>query len=448
MVILAVAILGELPASDEVLPVVIPIVLVFTSLIAAFVAKFVSSPRRVATVTLAVLTVLWGAELVWAFVAPDRALYTARAVAWGASDVLDYLKFPQRTIQNAPPAFVFAQSMTQFPVSTVKYESNGQTKQADLQTFLESTNTTSFIVIKDGLIHYEGYFNGYSRESIVTSFSIAKSFLSALTGIAIQEGYIHSVEDKVVTYVPELKSKGLDEMTIRHLLTMSSGVRYITDDEASPIQFLTLQSEQASAYYHPNLRARALDVTPDGTIPGSRYKYNDYLPQLIGIILERTMQRPVSQYLEEKMWKPLGMEFPASWSLDSNKYGFEQMQTGINARAIDFAKFGQLFLDEGNWRGQRVISAAWVKESTSPDPNDTRHWDLDYEGWSDAGRYYKYFWWGIPNGDGTYDFVARGHLGQRVYISPRDNAVIVRFGSEDGIQKWEDVFRDMIAALR
>jgi CubicO group peptidase (beta-lactamase class C family) len=303
-------------------------------------------------------------------------------------------------------------------------------------------------VIKDGQIRYEGYFNGYSRDSVVTSFSIAKSFMSALAGIAIDEGYINSVDDKVVAYLPELKNKGLDDMTIRHLLTMSSGVRYITDDEASLVQTLTLQSEQASAYYHPNLRARALGVTPDGTVPGSRYKYNDYLPQLVGIILERTTQRPVSQYLEEKIWKPLGMEFPASWSLDSNKHGFEQMQSGINARAIDFAKFGQLFLDGGIWQSRQVISAAWVKESTSPDPNDNRPWDLDSEGWSDAGRYYKYFWWGIPNDDGTYDYVARGHLGQRVYVSSRDNAVIVRFGIEDGIYEWENVFRDMIAALR
>jgi CubicO group peptidase (beta-lactamase class C family) len=303
-------------------------------------------------------------------------------------------------------------------------------------------------VIKDGQIRYEGYFNGYSRDSIVTSFSVAKSFMSALTGIAIQEGYIHSVDDKVVAYIPELKNKGLDDMTIRHLLTMSSGVRYITNDEVTPFQFLTLQSEQSLAYYHPNLRARALGVTPDGTVPGSRYKYNDYLPQLIGIILERTTQRPVSQYLEEKIWKPLGMEFPAAWSIDSDKNGFEQMQSGINARAIDFAKFGQLFLGGGAWQGRQVISEAWVKESTSPDPNDTRPWDLDDEGWSDSGRYYKYFWWGMPNGDGTYDYVARGHLGQRVYVSPRDNVVIVRFGIEDGIEKWEDVFRNMIVAIR
>jgi CubicO group peptidase (beta-lactamase class C family) len=446
--ILALTILGELPASDDVLRTVIPAVVVVTSVIAALVARFVSSPRRVATATLVVLATLWGAELVWALVAPDRALYTARAVAWGESDVLDYQKFPQRTIENVAPAFVFPTSASPFPIATVEYESDGVPKQADLEAFLEATHTTSFIVIKDGQIRYEGYFNGYSRDSVVTSFSIAKSFMSALTGIAIQEGYVQSVDDKVVAYIPELKDKGLDEMTIRHLLTMSSGVRYITDDEASLIQTLTLQSEQTHAYYHPNLRARALEVTADGTIPGSRYKYNDYLPQLIGIILERTTQRPVSQYLEEKIWKPLGMDFPASWSLDSNKYGFEQMQSGINGRAIDFAKFGQLFLNEGLWRGQQVISAAWVQESTSPDPNDHRPWDLDGEGWKDAGRYYKYFWWGIPNGDGTYDYVARGHLGQKIYVSPQDNTVIVRFGTEDGIEKWEDVFRHMIAALR
>jgi hypothetical protein len=187
-VILALALLGELPASDDVLPTVIPVVLVSTFVIAAFVVKFVSSVRRVATVTLAMVAVLWIAELVWAFVAPDRALYTARAVAWGESDVLDYQKFPQRAINNASPTFTFPKSAAQFPVATVQYEADDVTKQADLEAFLESTNTTSFIVIKEGQIRYEGYFNGYARDSIVTSFSVAKSFMSALTGIAIQEG--------------------------------------------------------------------------------------------------------------------------------------------------------------------------------------------------------------------------------------------------------------------
>jgi hypothetical protein len=118
-VILALAILGELPASDDVLPTVVPIVLVMTFMISAFVAKFVSSPRRVATVSLTVLAVMWSAELVWAFVAPDRALYTARTVAWGESDVLDYQKFPQRTVDNAAPAFAFRRARRRFRSGTL-----------------------------------------------------------------------------------------------------------------------------------------------------------------------------------------------------------------------------------------------------------------------------------------------------------------------------------------
>ncbi|HLF78464.1 MAG TPA: serine hydrolase [Dehalococcoidia bacterium] len=449
LVTLALVILGEGPASDDVLPVLLPIFIVITLVMAALVARFISSLPKVAAAIGVIFAIIWGIQTAGALKSSDWALYQARAIAWGESDVKDYQKFPQRPMANAASAFQFAKGQP-LQLGTIEYKSGEKTKQADFETFLKSTNTTSFIVIKDGQIRYEGYFNGYSRDSIVTSFSVAKSFVSALTGVAISEGYIGSVDDKITIYLPELRGKGFDDVTIRHLLTMSSGVRYITNDEASFLRMITLRSEQTLAYYHPNLRARLLhDIEPDGRAAGARYKYNDYLPQLVGVILERTTQRPVSQYLEEKLWKALGTEFPASWSLDSNKSGFEQMQSGINARAIDFAKFGQLFLDSGVWGGKQLIAASWVKESTSPDPNDTRPWDLDDEGWKDAGGYYKYLWWGIPNADGTYDYVARGHLGQKIYVSPRDNAVIVRFGSNDGgVDKWEDVLADVIAALR
>jgi CubicO group peptidase (beta-lactamase class C family) len=132
----------------------------------------------------------------------------------------------------------------------------------------------------------------------------------------------------------------------------------------------------------------------------------------MGIILERTTPAGVPV--------PFGEDRqPLEWStrlpgLLTAKKRLRADGAGINARAIDFAKFGQMFLNNGAWEGQRILPAAWVKESTSPDPNDTRPWDLDEEGWKEAGGYYKYFWWGIPNADGSYDYVARGHLGQRI----------------------------------
>jgi CubicO group peptidase (beta-lactamase class C family) len=132
---------------------------------------------------------------------------------------------------------------------------------------------------------------------------------------------------------------------------------------------------------------------------GEAFKYNQCHPLLLGLILERTTGRTVSAYTSEKIWQPLGTELPATWSLDSTKHGFEKMESGLNGRAIDFAKFGSLFLHEGTWNGHQVISEQWVIESTAPDPGDARPW-LSHQDWKNAGGYYKYQWWGIPREGG------------------------------------------------
>jgi CubicO group peptidase (beta-lactamase class C family) len=195
--------------------------------------------------------------------------------------------------------------------------------------FLVSTGTTAFIIIKDDTVLYEKYFNGYQRDSIGTSFSMAKSITSALIGVAIDEGLIASVDDPITRYIPELKEKDFrfDNITIKNLLTMSSGLRYV--EEGLP------WSDDTRTYYDTNLRSLALSSKIEEA-PGKRFHYNNYNPLLLGMILERVTHKPVSQYLEDKIWKPLGMDAPASWSLDSDASGFEKMESGINARAIDF----------------------------------------------------------------------------------------------------------------
>ena len=140
----------------------------------------------------------------------------------------------------------------------------GQTRQLGFEEFLKATNTTSFIVIKDDTILYEGYFNGYTRDSIVTSFSMAKSFTSALIGIAIDEGYIGSVNNPVIAYLPELRGRGLDDLTIRHLFTMSSGIRYVHDDAVSPLRDLTQFTDDgmSSSYTCGGASATRTAATP------------------------------------------------------------------------------------------------------------------------------------------------------------------------------------------
>jgi CubicO group peptidase (beta-lactamase class C family) len=444
--LLAASLLGRVP-QDKVITV-LSVVLVITIGMGWLVARFVASARKVGLVTGIIFALALAAWAVWMIAFPDRALFLAREVTWADSNVKDYQKFPERVVGNAPPVFHFTQSLSPALFQTIEYRSEGQLKQAGFEEFLKSTQTTSFIVIKDDAILYEGYFNGYDRDSIVTSFSVAKSFTSALVGIAIDEGYIESVDDPMITYLPELKAKGFDSITIRHLLLMSSGISYVTDDELPPLVEITQFTDDGMTYSFPNLRSLALSVRPDGQTPGTEFNYNNYHPLLLGMILERTTGRPVAEYLQEKIWKPLGMEYPASWSLDSEQSGFELMVSGINARSIDFARFGRLFLNNGDWNGAQIISEQWVTESTSPDPDDHRTWH-SYANWKEANGYYKYLWWGKLKPDGSYDFMAQGKRGQWIVVSPQARIVVVRFGIDnEGVDAWEEVLESVIAKVK
>ena len=412
------------------------------------VAKYVTPKRIVGRVVGLTAAVLLLAGAVWAASSRDSALFLARDMAWGDSDVLDYQKFPARGVDNAAPVFKLKARPSPELFKTLKYTVNGEVTEAGFDDFLRSTNTTSFIVIKNDEILYERYFNGYERDSIVTSFSIAKSVTSALVGIAIDEGSIGSVDDPIVDYLPELRHRGLDEITIRDLLLMSTGIEFVQDESLAAFQELwPFSSDVALSYSYPNLRSLALQLPPSEEPVGAAFNYNQYHPILLGMILERTTHRPVSRYLQEKIWQPLGMEYPASWSLDSKQDGFEKMESGINARAIDFAKLGRLYLDEGNWNGKQIISRRWVTESTAPDPTDRRPF-LSYQDWKEAGGYYKYMWWGRPTPDGGYYYSARGHLGQLIAVYPDERLIIVRFGrSADGVDSWDDVIETVAANL-
>jgi CubicO group peptidase (beta-lactamase class C family) len=371
-------------------------------------------------------------------------LYVYRAVVWGDSAITDYKKFPSRAIQNTPPVFQFADNPSPDLFTMIEYQADGVTTTADFEKLLAETGTTAFIVIRGDSIIYENYFNGFHRDSYFTSFSIAKSFLSALVGIAIDEGYIGNVDDPVILYVPELGGRGLDDLTIHQLLTMSSGIRY---RESEALDWLFSMSDDTLAYSYPELRSLALDFRFGDEPVGMYFHYNDYNPILEGLVLERATGMPVSVYLQEKIWKPLGMEYPATWSLDSNASGFEKMATGLNARAIDYARFGRLYMNLGNWNGRQIIPEQWVIDSTTPDPNDTRPW-INFTDFPNQGGYYKYHWWGYRRENHLYDYIAWGHLQQLIYIRPDENLIFVRLGSEEGPEvDWGQLLKGLADRL-
>jgi CubicO group peptidase (beta-lactamase class C family) len=377
---------------------------------------------------LGVLALLYGAAYL---LTPWSQL--ARTIVWLVSDVEDYKRFPSRRVENRPPVFRFSEPSADNPYSSVfrsvSYSRAGQLVVDELDRFLRRHSTTAFLVIKDDVLLYEKYFNGYGRDSIQTSFSMAKAFVSALVGVAIAEGYIGDIDDPVTKYIPELRDRDarFERITIRHLVTMSSGIRYV--ERSLP------WSDDTTTYYAPNLRAAALKTDIAGE-PGREFLYNNYNPLLLGIILERATGQSVSRFLQEKIWKPLGMEAPGSWSLDSTRSGFEKMESGLNARAIDFAKFGRLYLYKGNWNGLQVIPEAWVEESTRVDVT------------TDPSLYYQYFWWVAPGFGREHHFSAQGKYGQFIYVIPEQNLVMARFGRDEGGILWESIFQDLALRIR
>ncbi|MGW8143958.1 MAG: serine hydrolase domain-containing protein [Anaerolineales bacterium] len=367
--------------------------------------------------------------------------YVLRALSWGEADVDDYQKFDERKLEASAEPYYFTEDLQEGRIRSI-FASDPMID--DLDSFLSETKTQAFVVIQNDRIKYEKYFNGTQRDSIVTSFSVAKSFTSALIGFAIEEGYIRSVDDPITVYLPELEIRDsrFRDITIRDLLMMSSGIHY---SESIPL----LNEDGTKTYLYPDMRELALKQTHISEPPGEHFVYNNYNPLLLGMILERVTGRSVTQLLQQKVWTPLGMEYDGSWSLDSAESGFEKMESGINARAIDFAKFGCLFLHKGNWHGDQVIPEEWVLESIREDPSvDLKEYYRDLEVREPLDGYYKYMWWGLPRSDKQSDFSAVGKYGQFIYVSPEADLIIVRNGRYGmHYEQWLGIFYQFATRL-
>lgn len=362
--------------------------------------------------------------------------YVRRVLVWQESDVGDYLhNFPLRELTASSRPFLFAIDPREERVAATFQAAFGVD---DFASFLTTTETQAFIVIQNDRVTYERYFNGWQRDSMLTSFSVAKSFVSTLVGLAVREGQIGSLEDPITRYLPELGRRDArsDLVTIRHLLQMAAGYDY------QESRWLLFNGDDPLTTYHPDQRAISLSNTHIVAPPGQTFRYNKYHPQLLGLILERATGRSVTEWTQSRLWDPLGMEFGGAWALDSTSSGFEKMEAGLNARAIDFAKLGRLFLQQGQWEGQEILSPGWVAVATGADPRGRAPA-------FDSNRYYAYMWWGMDRLDGSVDFYAAEDHGQYVYVSPVNQVIIVRLGTEYGIPsgRWVGAFTRAADAL-
>jgi len=327
-------------------------------------------------------------------------------------DITDGQIFPARSLQPAAVPFAFPASSKNIQLAATARKGGNK---ISFDEYLKRHNTVAFLIIRNDSILYENYFYGYGKESQIPSFSVAKSFTSALVGLAIQDGLIKSVEEPVTNYLPEMQKNGFDKVTLKHLLQMTSGIKF-RETYGNPFH------EDAQFYYGRNLRQKSLKLRLART-PGEKFEYASGNTQLLALVLERSLKgKTVSAYLQEKLWTPLGMESKASWSIDEKGDGIEKMFCCLNATARDFAKFGSLYLHQGKWDGKQILPINWVQESTTADTTQG------------GAKYYKYQWWLSSK---SSEYLAEGIINQYIYINPDKKLVIVKLSKDYGVwNKW------------
>jgi CubicO group peptidase (beta-lactamase class C family) len=280
--------------------------------------------------------------------------------------------------------------------------------------FLENHETVAFLIIRNDTILYENYFDSYADSAIIPSFSLSKSFVSALVGIAVGEGFIKNTNQPITDFIPELKQNDprFEKITLEDLLNMRSGIRF---DEGYSNPF----ADMAKYYYGLNLKNYVSQLKIESP-PNEKYNYISVNVLLLGMAVENATGKKLSQYLQEKIWQPLGMEFDASWSVDSKKDNQIKAFCCINARTTDFAKFGRLYRNYGRHNGKQIIPENWVRKTMTV-INDSR----------DSQNYSYTYNWRVKD-DGA--IFAKGVLGQYIYVFPQKNIIIVRLGKKtDGI---------------
>ncbi|MBL4862808.1 MAG: serine hydrolase [Crocinitomicaceae bacterium] len=295
----------------------------------------------------------------------------------------------------------------EFPVHK---QYNTQDISIDYRKYIEDLDTRALLVIKGDTLLYEEYWQEHNMHSLSNSFSIAKTVVAILIGIAVEEGEIGSLDDSASKYIPAYKNGGREEITVRHLLQMASGLSW-QESGGNPL------SDNAESYYGsdlPGLIGRQKRVTD----PGTTFNYQSGNSQLLGFILEKATGKSVSKYAEEKLWSKLGMQSDAYWSLDK-KNGKEKAFCCLYATARDFARIGKLLLDKGMFNGEQIIPRWYYDEMVQPGPLGTE------EGVENT-RYGLHIWTYL--GGETPAYYCRGIRGQYIITIPEENLLIVRLG--------------------
>lgn len=344
----------------------------------------------------------------WAQASTGTSMY-ARLIAWGSSTTYDWARFPSRPLPAAASPDYFVQAPLPIDLTNA-------TGGVNPREFFASSETTALLVLQHDKLVVERYYNNADRSTMITSWSDTKSWDSAMVGAAISAGYIQSVDDPVTAYIPELARKDprFASITLRDLLEMRSGLDWNTSG--------LLDTDDSVVGNSTALREAVLDRVRIVAAPGTVFRYNDFNPLLMGIVIERASGRTVTQWLDQTLWAPLGAQYPGSFSIDSVTGGFEKMEGGLNGRPIDLIRIGQLYLQDGAWDEAQIIPSQWVGQTT------------DYATALPSrfqGVRYAMGWWTRVI-DGTQVLYAWGNHGEYVLVAPSLDIVVARFGRQYG----------------
>ena len=334
-----------------------------------------------------------------------------------------YEKQLKDTVVNRSEVFTFDHASLQADwIDTLHFFNQG--RMCSNTTMWEAigpkTETQGVLIVKDDSIVYEKCTGDITPDKIAGVFSVTKSITSLLCGIAVDEGYIKSVDDAVTDYLPELK-KGdpmWQKLTIRHLLDMQSGLDF-DDTYSLRLQDLKRLNAMSRLYYGRNIKAQVKKLK-FRCEPGTEYRYESMTTEVLGLVIERATGRRFADYLEEKVWTPLGMEFPAFLSYDSKKHHAPHAFGGLALTMLDLAKIGRLYLNKGVWDGKRIVSESWIEQSTA--------YSADNKG-------YHFCWYNtscIGADKADYPgYYAMGIRGQILFVNPYKNLIMVRLGLKD-----------------
>ena len=382
---------------------------------------------------------------------PLWLLIASVCCAW-AADPKDVQEFRRQMFE--PPLNIVADRSIELMFNTVRVEAGADPSrlpQAPAQLdftyeyagvrrpaldVIERTFTDALLIIKNGTIVYEGYFNLSTPQTHFNSYSAAKSINAVLVGAALRDGALTSVEEPLTQHVPELEGTGYAGVTVRQLLQMRSGVDW---DENFFEPGTSGYRAHVGAWVEASSRFTDAALTVKRRhAPGSVFYYNTLDSALVGKVVERATKMSVSRYLSERVWKPAGMESYGFYLIDGLPgVGREFTGGGFNAVLRDYGRLGLLMLNEGRANGQQILPTAYVKElaSTSASAQETDEPDLGY----------GYLWWTV---NGSRAFTALGGEGQFVFVDPDTQTVIVKLSHGPVGPKFEDVQRETVSFLK